>query len=122
MARPVIRYAKKADLVQFYGAKRPTSSVRGVVVDRDGEILGVIGLAYEKRQMQAFSSMKEDMRKYPMTIMRAVKKFQEVLKKYGSNVLAIANQNEKNSDRLLQSVGFQFMGDISAGRLYQWTL
>ncbi len=115
-----VRYATADDLDQFYGQERPTLSVRGVVADRDGEILGVIGLAYQDNEMQAFSSMKEDMRQYPMTIMRAVSKFKTILKSYGANVLAIANPDEKHSDKLLESVGFQFVEDIAEGRLYQW--
>ena len=116
---PIIRSATLEDIEQYYG-KPLGNSVRAIVADLDGKILGVAGMAYHKDQMLAFSKMDDEMKAYPFTIMRAARKFAKMARKYGKNVLAVAACYEKNSDAFLRRVGFEFIGETSEGRVYKW--
>ena len=118
--KPIIRSATSADLDQFYGEDKPSVSMRAIVVEIDGKVAGIAGMSYHDNQMVAFSKMDDELRKYPVTIMKAAKRFAGIMNKYGRNVFAIASCHEKGSDRFLKRVGFSFIGETEAGRVYQW--
>lgn len=120
--RPIIRTATAADLDEFYGDDRPSASMRAIVVELDGKVAGVAGISYHGDQMTAFSKMHDVLKAYPVTIMKAAKRFTDILNKHGRNVFAIAACYEKGSDRFLQHVGFTFIGETSEGRVYQWQI
>ncbi len=121
-ARPIIRPATSKDLDQFYGEDRPGGSMRVVVVDLDGDIVGIAGLAYHDDQMVAFSVIRDPLRGYPLTIMKTAMRLKDMIIKYGGNVLAIASGGEINSDKLLERMGFSFIGDTEDGRAYRWQI
>ena len=120
--KPIIRTATLEDLNQFYGDARPSASMRAIVVDIDGKIAGVAGLSYHDGQMTAFSKMDDMLRDYPVTIMKAGKRFIRLIESHGRNVMAIASVDEPGSDRFLERLGFTFVGEIEQGRVYQWVL
>jgi hypothetical protein len=94
--------------------------MRVLVVDQEGELLGIAGLVYHPGQMLAFSSMKDEMRRYPVTIMRTAKRFTEMIERHGESVVAVASKEEANADAFLERVGFQYIGDSRDGRIYKW--
>lgn len=106
----------------WYGDELPRQSMRALVADLDGEIIGIAGLVYHDDQMLAFSSIKDEMRRYPVTIMKAAKRFADIINKHGRNVVAVASCGEKNSDEFLSRVGFEFIGETRDGRLYKWRI
>lgn len=118
--KPIIRTATAADLDEFYGDERPSASMRAIVVEIDGKVAGVAGISYHGDIMTAFSKMDDSLRKYPVTIMKAARRFTDILNKHGRNVFAISACYEKGSDRFLERVGFTFVGETSEGRVYQW--
>lgn len=120
--RPIIRAATSADLDEFYGDARPSASMRAIVVELDGKVAGIAGISYHGDMMTAFSKMDDSLRSYPVTIMKAAKRFTGILNKHGRNVFAIAACYEKGSDRFLKRVGFTFVGETSGGRVYQWQI
>lgn len=90
-------------------------SVRGVVVELDGELIGVGGVLHSS-PMQAFSVMDDKIRKYPRTIMKVILSFKELLNNYQLPIYAKCSMREKNSRKVLERIGFELVG----GRLYQW--
>jgi hypothetical protein len=94
--------------------------MRVLVVDLEGELLGIAGLVYHPGQMLAFSSMKDEMRRYPVTIMKVAKRMAQMIERHGRSVVAVASNTAKNSDAFLQRVGFEFIGETSDGRVYRW--
>lgn len=95
-------------------------SVRGVVAERDGEILGMMGVLYGT-PLQAFSEIDDGLREYPKLILKTAKQFRHLVERCRADVYAVANENERNSDRLLKHVGFEYYRTDSDGkRVYRW--
>lgn len=113
--KPIIRPAKRADVIAFRGEPY-SESFKGIVTEMDGRILGIAGVMYSP-VLQAFSSITDEMRKHPKTIIMAVKEFRKILEKQGdSPIYAMANQNEKNAPGFLSHVGFEYYKD----GVYRW--
>lgn len=112
-----IRPLTKSDLEgrDFFG-----KSVRGVVAERDGEILGMMGVLYGT-PLQAFSEIDDGLREYPKLILRTAKQFRYLVEACHADVYAVANEEERNSDRLLKHVGFEYYRtDTNGKRIYRW--
>lgn len=122
MTRPKIRNATAADLDEFYGDNRPRVSQRAIVVELDGKIVGIAALNYFDNQMTAVSEMRDELKAYPVTIMKAAKRFAEILNKHGAGVLAVASNDIPRSAQFLERVGFEYIGTISDGRVYRWRI
>ncbi len=111
---PVFRPATKADMAEFYD-EAPTGSVRAWVADLDGKVIGIAGCVYVGDKVVAFSAMKEEMRAFPVTIMRAAR---FIAKKLPPGAVAKAYDQEKHSAKLLERLGFEPL-DANAGT-YRW--
>lgn len=122
MTSPKIRHATAADLDAFYGDKRPKVTQRAIVVELDGEILGVASLNYFGDQITATSEMRDELKAYPLTIMKAARQFAEILNKHGGGVLAVASKEIPRSAQFLERVGFEYIGTITDGRVYRWQI
>ena len=120
MTSPRIRSATQADIDSFYGDDAPGASMRAIVADLDGKIIGIAGMSYHDGQMTAFSAMRDEMKKYPVTTMKAARRFTKMLDQYGHNVLAVASCDIEGSSRFLEHVGFTFSGITRDGRVYKW--
>lgn len=96
--------AQKSDIISFFGSPFPQST-RAIVVELDGELLGIAGVLHSTPK-QAFSSITDDMRKYPKSIVKAGRKLREILNLYEDDVFAVASDTEKNSKSFLEHVGF----------------
>lgn len=116
---PEIRTATARDIEAFYG-ERPPFTMRALVADLDGEIIGIGGVAYYPNKIVAFSEIKPKFRKYKKTIYKAAKMVCKIVDKYGASALAISSESEKNSGELLARMGFVHIGKTSQGDIYQW--
>lgn len=120
---PVVRYATGADLDAYYGqGNRPSPSMRAIVAELDGEILGVAGLIYWRDQRTAISDMRPAMQDYPVTVMKAARMFARLLNQYGDGALAIASDKYPRAAEFLTRVGFKHIGRIKNGEVFQWQI
>jgi hypothetical protein len=110
---PNIRPLTKNDLTEFQSLG---ATVRGVAVELDDKVIGIAGVLHT-RPLQAFSCMKDDLRKHPKTIIKVIRMFKEILSNYDLPVYAIASEKEYNSTKVLERIGFELMND----RSYIWT-
>lgn len=102
MTAPEIRPATARDFVAFYGAP-PATTVRAYVADLDGDILGIAGISFHGSLLIAFSDIKPEMRKFPITIMRGARK---VLDMTRAPILAYPDPDIEGAPRLLERLGF----------------
>ncbi len=102
---PKIRMALKSDVIALYGEPLPYA-IKGIVVDLDGEILGIAGVMYTYPK-QACSTMVDKLRNYPITIGKTAKRFSVILEGIDGDVYAKADPNEKNSGPFLERIGFE---------------
>lgn len=123
MSRVEIRYATSADLDRYYaGRARPSPTMRAIVGEKDGKILGLAALVYWAGHTTAISDMQDEALQHPVAIMKAAKLFAELLNKYGSGAIAVASRKYPNAPAFLRRVGFTYVGDIEDGEVYQWQI
>ena len=113
-----MRPMTKADWLK-YGGERFPESVRGIVTEKDGEILALAGVI-QSPTLQAFSFLEDGLRKSPKAIVKMAKAFRELLNLYDQDVYAIACPKEKTSGNFLVFIGFEFDEVTDQGRLYRW--
>lgn len=116
---PQIRPLTTLDIVTVYG-KPFNHSVRGLVAEVDGRIVGIGGIMYSS-PIQAFSKIcGEELRKHPRLILATARRVADLIDTIDAPVYAIADSGEKNSRRFLEYVGFEFLEDSEKGSVYQW--
>lgn len=101
---PSIRPLQRTDLSEFYN--EVPRSVRGLAVELDGRTVAVAGVMMNS-PLLAFSFLRDELREYPVTIMKTGKKFKEIMAKYKSDIYAEADPEEKNSQAFLTRLGFE---------------
>lgn len=106
---PKVRALRKADLDTFYDEPFD-ASMRGITVELEGRPVAIAAVV-STRPMLAISAIGDALRKYPKTIAKTGKKFREILNLYDCAVYAVADEDEKNSPRFLQYVGFEQLED-----------
>lgn len=107
--KPNIRELRKTDILEFYSKPFP-ESVRGLAVELEGIPVAIAGVIHTN-PLQVFSSIKEPLRKYPITIMKTALRLKSILDKYDSPLYAFADEEEKNSVNFLKRVGFNELDD-----------
>lgn len=115
---PIVRALKKDDLKAFYDEPF-AHTVRGLAVELNGEPVAVAGVI-ATTPYQAFSSIKDELRKFPKAIMKTGKKFKEILNSYESTVYAYADDEEKNSKNFLKHLGFVPIDDDGMFKWVRW--
>lgn len=110
--RPIIREATEADFRQFYG-KIPWT-FRAYVVEIDGQIMGIGGVYYDGESIIAFSSIRPELKRHKVTILKGARKVMGLVN--GRACLAIASKDHAGSERLLEHLGFERVGD----RVFRW--
>lgn len=119
MTRPELRNITAEDYEALYG-ERPKVSIRGVAAELDGKVIGVAGIAYLPGQIMVFSDIRDELKQYPVFLMKAGRRFAKMLNKYGRYAVATACPKEKNSAEFLKHIGFTKIGSTSDEEVYQW--
>jgi hypothetical protein len=112
------RFATAADIQQFYGgAQHPT--MRAVVIELDGAVTAIVGLARRADHAQFFSEFREQLRPHlkRLPIMRAIKQVQAFAKESRLPVLAVAEETEPDAVRILSRLGFEH----HAENVFRWS-
>lgn len=113
---PIVRPATSADLAAFSTA--PTwGTIRAIVAETDGKVIGIAGLAYQGEHVIAFSEIRDELRRYPVTIMRAARRVLRMLD--GTGALAVANPEEQGARRFLTRLGFATVCDRTG--TFRWS-
>lgn len=115
----ILRPATADDLVSFYG-HHPRSTMRAVVAEHDGRILGVAGLMRTPNGLLAVSEITDELRRYPLVIMRAGRIIADMARKSAVPVYAVASDKEANSAAFLERLGFVCISESREGGLFQW--
>ena len=110
-----VRNATAADILAFYGGPTP-GTLRALVAEMDGEVVGVIGIVRERQWGKFFSDSKPKLQPHlkSITIMRAIKRALRFCEEYRGPVLAQAHDAE--SCRLMHRLGFTHL----YGGWYGW--
>jgi len=113
--RPITR----ADLISFKGEPFD-HSVKGFVVMSDDKIIAIAGVMYST-PLQAFSTVTDEMRKFPKLFILAARYFRKLLSEFDLPIVAFASPLINNSDKYLEYIGFEYIGDNAEhGRIYKW--
>ena len=99
------RYATREDVAKWYGSVPVT--MRAIVIEDDGELIAIAGLAPEGFITQAFSDVKPRAKRHPIALGRMVAAFANMLKTVTTPVLAACNPDEPTSPGLLRHLGFE---------------
>ena len=118
MTRLTIRHGNKADLIALHPEGLP-DTCRLIAVVKGEKTVGVCGVMHGD-QMQAFSYISEELRKYPAAIYRAGLKLVELMGDYNSPILATADKSQGRSEAFLLRLGFSDIGEIEGMRLFVW--
>lgn len=105
MTRVELRPATRADWEAFYG-EPPQHTVKAIVADADGEILGVAGLEKHQGFYVAFSDIGDKMRKHKKAILKAGKELVNLINASRLPVVAIQNEAEPTAYGFLTHLGF----------------
>lgn len=114
-----IRTITKADILQFNNGEPYSNSLRGLAVERDGELLAIAGVMHSA-YLQVFSSMTDEMRKYPIMILKTAKRLLQIMETYNQPLYALASEDEPTSEQFLKHLGFKFLNENEDGRYYIW--
>jgi hypothetical protein len=109
------RYARDEDVYAFWERPIP-GTLRALVAEMDGEIVGVIGIVREGGIGKYFCDIRPELMPYltSMPIMRAIKKSMEWVEAYQGPLVAVAEHAE--GCRILNRLGFTHL----EGALYGW--
>lgn len=119
MIKPVIRPATRDD-VKSFAPDKLAPTVRAMVMDLDGEIVGIAGIALLNSRWRAFCDMHEAARPYKFRIARAAARFFADLRREGIRyIYAECDEEEPRSLQWLTSLGFEL--DPRSLTLYRWT-
>jgi hypothetical protein len=100
------RYANREDVAKWYGGEVP-ATMRAIVIEDDGELIAIAGLAPEGFITQAFSEVKPRAKQHPIALGRMAVAFGKMLETVAVPVLAACNPNEPTSPGLLRHLGFE---------------
>lgn len=118
--RLTARPATPIDIRVFYPEE--TCSFRAWVVELDGELQGVIGVALSLPTACMFSTFHEPLRpwlKHP-TVLRLIKKAEAAVKASRVPVVALAEPKERTAPKILERLGFKHVGCGDAGEIYAY--
>jgi len=114
----IVRNATAADIASYAG--RPSAqTIRAVVADLDGKIIGIGGMYLQQGRWYAFADVPEECRKHKMHIMRAAIRFLADARRSGVRIIyACRDEDETGSLKWLTSLGFE--PDPRSITFYRW--
>ena len=107
------------DFRSFYGRDIPFSA-RGWVAELDGRVIGLAGFALLGNPPMAFSDMTEEMKAFPVTIMRESRKVMKTLAKDRKTAYCLASKDLPGSEKFLQRLGWKWHTTDPNGEIYAW--
>jgi hypothetical protein len=100
-----IRYAIRGDIASWY--EKVPGTMRAIVLEIDGEIMGLGGVMRRNNQLMAFMEMKDNAPKFPVSVVRAAHKaIKEIISSYNVPVYAAVDEEWKTAPRFLEYCGF----------------
>jgi FMN phosphatase YigB (HAD superfamily) len=104
-----VRPATAGDMEAYYGHRnKQTAWVWAGLVD--GEVVGIGGWSYVAGDPIAFLDLKDEARPYKVTIWRGIKRVLAEAQSRGVRLIAIRDEDELSSTRLLTRAGFRERG------------
>ncbi len=118
MIEPLFRPATEADLCEWYG-RLPGYSIKAWVLEVDGEVMGIGGLAYHRgRPNHLFTEWKPGLKRFPVSMIKAMRRGLEQLR--GAPALARIQKDEPQAERISRMMGLTPAGADQEGKLYRW--
>lgn len=100
-----IRYAKREDIASWY--KKVPGTMKAIVLEVDGEVIGLGGVMRRNNQLMAFMEMKDGAQSHPVSLVRAAgKAIREIIVHYKVPVYAAVDDEWKSAPRFLAYCGF----------------
>lgn len=114
------RPATKADIMAMY--PEHSSSFRAWVVELEGSPKGVIGIALYRPAACLFSAFDEELRPHLRrpAVLRLIKQVGMIVKKSRLPVMAIADESEPTSPKILKRLGFEYIAEVDGDAVYQY--
>lgn len=101
----------------FYGGPSPYS-MRACVALLDDVPVAIGGIAYRSGILYAFMELKDEMRPYKFSIGKFARRLVGIFG--GVPGMTIASPDEPTAPRLLEWLGFDYVGSCGDGEVYQW--
>jgi hypothetical protein len=119
MASPIIRAATREDIAQLARKYGVNPTMRAIVIDLGGEVIGIGGVFRFDARWYAFAELTDKVRSHhKMTLMRAGKRLLAIAKEMGIRFMyADPDEKQPRSVDWLLSLGFV----PSAGSFYRWS-
>lgn len=102
-------------MLAFYN-RSDFPTARALVLEVEGEVVGVAGVTRVGEKMVAFSDVREDMKGRRATLTRAALQAIRFVKEHGAEA---AFGNEKSSPDLLRRAGFRYVRATPMGDYYE---
>lgn len=113
-----VRKATRAD-IEAYSKKPQSQTIRAVVADLNGEIIGIGGMYLRQGRWYAFADVPEECRKYKIHIMRAAIRFLDEARRSGVRIIyTCRDEDEAGSLKWLTSLGFE--QDPTTMIIFRW--
>jgi hypothetical protein len=99
-----VRYATAEDVKSWYGSVPAT--MRAVVVEDEGHLVGIAGIARMGDHLQAYSEIKDELRSHPYLLAKASVMIGKMIRDANAAVLAVCSESEPTAPSLLSRLGF----------------
>jgi hypothetical protein len=99
------RPATREDLQRWFG--HVPASMRALVMEHEGEVVGVAGVALMADHLQAFAAESDKVRSHKMAKGRMAMDFAKLLASVNGPVFALCSQTEPTAPGLLAHLGFR---------------
>lgn len=115
------RWAQAGDPEKIYGQPVPIT-LQGAVGLNDGEPFVIMGLARYEGGVYLFSDYRPGTKEWLKSpaILRGFFAVRDLIVRRGLPVVALADKNEPDSDRLMTRLGFTLRDVTEDGGLYEW--
>lgn len=116
----IIRALTDSDFELEYGFEPPYPLTGLIMIDSEGDSLGISGAVSHDGIVWAFSRITPKGRKYPVNIVEMGKASRAMLNSFEDPVYAIASKDEKNAAGFMQFIGYKFAMNIDGQDYYKW--
>jgi hypothetical protein len=114
-----LRPATLADVMRFYGEPQQVT-LQAVVMEVEGEIVGIGGLAYDGDKLRAFGDLKPAAFEHKHTIARAARMIAGMAGRACGPVFTAADPQYAESPKLLRRLGFKPFGHDGDKEVFKW--